>query len=81
MRMEELKKDTFQPGNLTLAQLRNLSPSDLDWRGADFLALNSGWRFEEGKKQLVIVCARSRVRENERVHCAGYSNGEIGWPQ
>jgi hypothetical protein len=79
-RMSDLKRDTFQPGDLTFEQLRGLTPSDPDWRGAEFLVLKSEWRCQKERTQIVIVCGQSRVsKSGDRVHCVGYSNGETAW--
>src|SRR3954454_16156379 len=79
MRMDELKRDTFQPGDLTFDQLRTLTPKDPDWRDAQFLVLSGEWRYQKDGKKIVIVCGQSRVRSDERVHCVGYSSGETAW--
>ena len=80
MRMDDLKRDTFQPGDLTLAQLQILTPRDPDWRNAQFLVLNNEWKYKKDEKKIVIVCGQSRVNEiGEPVHCVGYNTGEIGW--
>ena len=79
MRMSDLKRETFQPGDLTFDQLRTLTPRDPDWRDAQFLVLSSEWgRTNEGKR-IVIVCGQSRVRSEQRVHCVGYSTGDTAW--
>ena len=79
MRMSDLKRETFQPGDLTFDQLRTLTPRDPDWRDAQFLVLSSEWgRTNEGKR-IVIVCGQSRVRSDQRVHCVGYSTGDTAW--
>jgi hypothetical protein len=79
MRMNELKRETFQPGDLTFDQLRTLTPGDPDWRDAQFLALRSEWGRTNEAKKIVIVCGQSRVRSDQRVHCVGYSTGETAW--
>ena len=79
MRMSDLKRETFQPGDLTFDQLRTLTPRDPDWRDAQFLVLSSEWgRTNEGTR-IVIVCGQSRVRSEQRVHCVGYSTGDTAW--
>ena len=76
--MDDLKRDTFQPGDLTFAQLRIFTPTDPAWRDAQFLVLNNEWKKHE--KKIVIVCGQSRVNESgQRVHCVGYSTGETAW--
>jgi len=78
--MLESKRDTFQPADLTFAQLRILTPTDPDWRDAQFLVLNAEWGSTNEAKRIVIVCGQSRVSEKgERVHCVGYSTGETAW--
>jgi len=79
MRMEDLKRETFQPGDLTFDQLRTLTPRDPDWRDAQFLVLSSEWGRTNESKRIVIVCGQSRVRSDQRVHCVGYSTGETAW--
>lgn len=79
MRMGELKRETFQPNDLTFDQLRTLTPRDPDWRDAQFLVLNAEWGRTKEAKRIIIVCSQSRVRNDERVHCVGYSNGEAAW--
>jgi hypothetical protein len=80
LRMLELKRATFQPGDLTFAQLRVLTPLDPDWRDAQFLVLNAEWGSTNEPKRIVIVCGKSRVNEKgERVHCVGYSTGDTDW--
>lgn len=82
MRMEDLKHDAFQPGDLTFAQLKILTPGDPDWRNAQFLVLSGEWKPQKGEKKIVIVCGQSRVNESgQRVHCVGYSTGEAAWLQ
>jgi hypothetical protein len=80
MRMDDLKHDTFQPGDLTFEQLHLLTPRDLDWRDAQFLVLSSEWTPRKDEKRIVIVCGQSRVSETgQRVHCVCYSTGETAW--
>ena len=79
MRMDDLKRETFQPGDLTFDQLRTLTPRDPDWRDAEFLVLSGEWGRTNDTKRIVIVCGQARVRSNEWVYCAGYSTGEIAW--
>jgi hypothetical protein len=80
MRMDDLKRETFQPGDLTFAQLRTLTPRDPDWRDAQFLVLSGEWGRTNETKKIVIVCGQSRVSESgQRVHCVGYSTGETAW--
>ena len=47
MRMDELKRASFQPGDLTFEQLRTLTPQDPEWRNAQFLVLNQEWRYQK----------------------------------
>lgn len=78
--MRDLKYDAFEPGDLTLAQLKRLTPKDPDWRDAQFLVLNQQWTPQKGKKQVVIICGQSRVNgSGQRVYCVGYKTGEIAW--
>lgn len=79
MRMDDLKRETFQPGDLTFDQLRTLTPKDPDWRDAQFLVLSHEWGRTNEAKRIVIVCGQSCVRSDQRVHCVGYSTGEAGW--
>jgi hypothetical protein len=79
MRMGDLKRDTFQAGDLTFDQLRTLTPRDPEWRDAQFLVLDSEWGRTSEAKRIVIVCGQSRVRSDQRVHCVGYNTGETGW--
>ena len=80
MRMGDLKRETFQPGDLTFDQLRMLTPRDPDWRDAQFLVLSREWGRTNDSKRIVIVCGQSRVSETgQRVHCVGYSTGETAW--
>ncbi|MEP6662278.1 MAG: hypothetical protein ABJC04_01320 [Verrucomicrobiota bacterium] len=78
MRMDELKREVFTPGDLTFESLRHLTPRDPDWRDAQFLVLNNAWNQRE-KKKIVIVCGQSRVKNGERVHCVGYNTGDVVW--
>jgi hypothetical protein len=79
MRMGDLKRETFLPGDLTFDQLRTLTPRDPDWRDAQFLVLSSEWGRTNEAKRIIIVCGQSRVRSDQRVHCVGYSTGETEW--
>jgi hypothetical protein len=80
MRMTDLKRETFHPGDLTFEQLRTLTPRDPDWRDAQFLVLNAEWGRTNEAERIVIVCGQSRVSESgQRVHCVGYSKGETAW--
>ena len=79
MRMDDLKRETFQPGDLTFDQLRTLTPRDPDWHDAQFLVLSSEWGRTNETKRIVIVCGQSRVRSDQRVHCVGYNTGEAAW--
>jgi hypothetical protein len=79
MRMDELKHETFQPGDLTFDQLRTLTPKDPDWRDAQFFVLNGEWGGTNETKRIVIICGQSRVRGEQRVHCVGYNTGEAAW--
>ena len=80
MRMDDLKRQTFQPGDLTFEQLRTLTPRDPDWCDAQFLVLSAEWERTNEAKRIVIVCGQSRVsKSGDRVHCVGYSNGETAW--
>ena len=79
MRMEDLKREVFQPGDLTFDQLRRLTPRDPDWREAQFFVLSSEWGRTNESKQIVIVCGQSRYRDDERVYCIAYSTGEVDW--
>ena len=64
MRMDDLKRETFQPGDLTFGQLWTLTPRDPDWRDAQFLVLKSERGRTSETKRIVIVCAQSRVSES-----------------
>ena len=78
--MLELKRDTFRPGDLTFEQLAILTPRDPDFVNAEFLALNEEWRFKDGGKRIVIVCAQGRTTASGRIqYFAGYESGEYGW--
>ena len=79
IRMGDLKRETFLPGDLTFDQLRTLTPRDPDWRDAQFLVLSSEWGRTNEAKRIIIVCGQSRVRSDQRVHCVGYSTGETEW--
>ena len=80
MRMSDLKRETFQPSDLTFDQLRTLTPRDPGWRDAEFLVLSAEWGRTNEAKRIVIVCGQSRVSESgQRVHCVGYSTGETAW--
>ena len=79
LRMGDLESDTFQFSDLTPAQLAQLTPSDPDWRDAQFLALKSRWSPEINGRQIVIICNRSRVVDGHSVHCVGYNSGETAW--
>ena len=79
MRMGDLKREAFLPGDLTFDQLRTLTPRDPDWRDAQFLVLSSEWGRTNEAKRIIIVCGQSRVRSDQRVHCVGYSTGETEW--
>ena len=79
MRMHDLKRETFQPDDLTFDQLRTLTPRDPEWRDAQFLVLRGEWGRTNETKKIVIVCGQSRVRSDQRVHCVGYSTGETAW--
>jgi hypothetical protein len=79
-RMLELKCDTFKPADLTFSQLHILTPTDPDWRDAQFFVLNAEWGRTNETRKIVIVCGQSRVSDKgERVHCVGYSTGETAW--
>jgi hypothetical protein len=79
-RMQELKQESFQPGDLTLEQLHTLTPQDPDWRDAQFLALSATWGHTNEAKKIVIICGQSRVSDSgQRVHCVGYNTGETAW--
>jgi hypothetical protein len=79
LRMEDLKRDTFQASDLTLYQLRLLTPTDPDWIDAQFLVLNSEWSYQKGEKKIVIICSQARVNNGQLVNCVGYSTGETAW--
>ena len=78
-RMADLERQTFQPDDLTFYQLDLLTPRDPDWRDAEFLVLRAAWGPTDDPKRIVIVCAKPRLLDGERVHAVGYSTGEAAW--
>jgi hypothetical protein len=78
--MQELGRKTFHPRDLTLRQLLILTPADPDFIQAEFLVLNREWSFEEGGKQIVIICTQGRVDgQGHRKYFAAYNSGDYGW--
>jgi hypothetical protein len=78
-RMADMNGDTFQPSDLTFEQMHNLTPTDPDWRGAEFLVLNEKWKSQKDGKKIVIVCSQSRIKDKQRMYCIGYDNGEVAY--
>lgn len=78
--MLELKRDSFRPRDLTIRQLRILTPADKEFVQAEFLVLNKEWRFENDGKKVVIICARGRIDEHgSRKYSVAYNNGGCKW--
>jgi hypothetical protein len=78
--MQALKRETFQPRDLTFQQLQALTPGDSDFAGAEFLVLNQEWRFEKDKNKIVIICTQGRMDERGcRRFFVGYNSGECAW--
>jgi hypothetical protein len=75
-----LKRDTFNPRDLTFKQLEHLTPTDPDFTNAQFLVLNREWSYQESGKVIVIVCTQGRSdAEGQRKYFAGYNSGDYGW--
>lgn len=77
--MEASKRDTFSPDELTFHQLAILTPRDPNFVQTEFLVLNREWRFQNGGKEIVIVCARPRIEQGHRKHFAAFNDGHYDW--
>jgi hypothetical protein len=77
--MQELKRDTFHPRDLTFDLLQILTPTDPDFVQAEFLVLNQEWSFQKDGKRIVIVCAQARIEQGHRKYFAAFDSGDYGW--
>ena len=78
--MEARHTDTFQADQLTLRQLRELTPRDPDFSETEFFVLRRRWKFENNGKVIVIWCAKAKAGDHGQLkYFAAFNDGTYSW--